>query len=291
MEDATPDQLRFVDGELAARFLASGAWEEGHCSRWVSRLLLVPKPSVNKWRPIIDMRPLNRYCEERDLSFETLTRLRHLVRPGGYIFSMDLHGGFYAVGVAPEDRDNFTVDYRGKIYRLAGLSINGRSNYKPVKTVYMHVDNSGYGWGAVLGETTDMRGLWHDGHRELHVAYKELTAVWYAVLTFLVELRGRQVLIHEGNMEVVYILANLTSRRSPLNMAELRKLSVIFDTNDKSIRSRYINHRHLAFWPDRSWHQRLSEMVREVGVFPLSPPDNNFAPGRLGVRDGIGPPK
>eukprot|EP00873_Tetraselmis_striata_P033181 jgi/Tetstr1/453445/TSEL_040426.t1 len=65
MEDATPDQLRFMDSELA-RFLASGAWEEGHCSR-------------------------------------------------------DLHDGFYAVGIAPEDRDYFTVGYRGKLYRLAGL--------------------------------------------------------------------------------------------------------------------------------------------------------------------------
>eukprot|EP00873_Tetraselmis_striata_P020174 jgi/Tetstr1/440438/TSEL_028771.t1 len=77
MEDATPDQLRFMNGELA-RFLASGAWEECHCSRWVSRLFLVPKPDVNKWRLIIDLRPLIRCCEERDLSFETLTCLRHL---------------------------------------------------------------------------------------------------------------------------------------------------------------------------------------------------------------------
>eukprot|EP00873_Tetraselmis_striata_P008552 jgi/Tetstr1/428816/TSEL_018803.t1 len=104
MEDATPDQLRFKDEELA-RFLASGAWEEGHCSRWVSRLLLVPKPGVNKWRLIIDLRPLNRYCEERSLSFETLTRLQHLARSGDYMLSMDLHDGFYAVGIAPEDRD------------------------------------------------------------------------------------------------------------------------------------------------------------------------------------------
>eukprot|EP00873_Tetraselmis_striata_P025549 jgi/Tetstr1/445813/TSEL_033454.t1 len=29
--------------------------------------------------------------------------------------------GFYAVGIAPEDRDYFTVNYRGKLYRLVGL--------------------------------------------------------------------------------------------------------------------------------------------------------------------------
>eukprot|EP00873_Tetraselmis_striata_P005729 jgi/Tetstr1/425993/TSEL_016342.t1 len=80
MEGATPDQLRFMNSELD-RF-PSGAWEEGHCPLWVSRLFLAPKPGVNKWRIIIDLRPLNRHCEERDLRFETLTQLRHLARPG-----------------------------------------------------------------------------------------------------------------------------------------------------------------------------------------------------------------
>eukprot|EP00873_Tetraselmis_striata_P000014 jgi/Tetstr1/420278/TSEL_001027.t1 len=120
MGDATPAQLEFMDGELA-RFLAVGAWERGYCAKWVSRLFLVPKPGTNKWRLIIDLRPLNRYCETRDLSFETLSHLRNLARLGDYMLHMDLQDGFYAVGIAPEDRDFFTVDYRGTLYRLAGL--------------------------------------------------------------------------------------------------------------------------------------------------------------------------
>eukprot|EP00873_Tetraselmis_striata_P017009 jgi/Tetstr1/437273/TSEL_026002.t1 len=79
MEDAKPDQLRFINGELARFLASSGAWEEGHYSRrWVSWLFLFPKHGIHKWRLIvIDLRPLNRYCEERNLSFETLTRPRH----------------------------------------------------------------------------------------------------------------------------------------------------------------------------------------------------------------------
>eukprot|EP00873_Tetraselmis_striata_P015858 jgi/Tetstr1/436122/TSEL_024969.t1 len=48
---------------------------------------------------------------------------------------------------------------------------NGCSIYKPVKTACMHVDSSGYGWGAVLNETTKARRFWHyryDG--ELHIS-------------------------------------------------------------------------------------------------------------------------
>eukprot|EP00873_Tetraselmis_striata_P002974 jgi/Tetstr1/423238/TSEL_001356.t1 len=75
----------------------------------------------DQWRLIINLRPLNWYSEERDMSFETLTRLRHLAGPGDYMLFTDLQGGFYAVGIAPEDRDYCTVNYRDKPYRLAGL--------------------------------------------------------------------------------------------------------------------------------------------------------------------------
>eukprot|EP00873_Tetraselmis_striata_P044929 jgi/Tetstr1/465193/TSEL_009900.t1 len=77
-----------------------------------------------------------------------------------------------------------------------------------METAYMHVDSSGYGWGAVLNETTEARGFWYDGDRELHITYTELMAVRYAVLTFLSELR------------------------------ELRNLWFIVDSNDISIRAR-----------------------------------------------------
>eukprot|EP00873_Tetraselmis_striata_P025587 jgi/Tetstr1/445851/TSEL_033491.t1 len=50
----------------------------------------------------------------------------------------------------------------------------------------------------------------------------------------------------------------------------------------------------VPYWPDRSWHQRLelSEMAFEVVVFPPSPDlFGVFAPDRLNVRGGVGPPK
>eukprot|EP00873_Tetraselmis_striata_P003170 jgi/Tetstr1/423434/TSEL_014115.t1 len=41
---------------------------------------------------------------------------------------MGLRGGFCAaIGLAPEDRQYFTVNYRGKLYRLAGLPMMGWS--------------------------------------------------------------------------------------------------------------------------------------------------------------------
>eukprot|EP00873_Tetraselmis_striata_P029629 jgi/Tetstr1/449893/TSEL_036952.t1 len=42
----------------------------------------------------------------------------------------------------------------------------------------------------------------------------------------------------------------------------------------------------VPYWPERGWHKRLSEMASEVVVFP--PSLDLFAPGRLGVRTGVG---
>eukprot|EP00873_Tetraselmis_striata_P010122 jgi/Tetstr1/430386/TSEL_020196.t1 len=127
MQDATPAQLTFLEGELA-RFAESGAWEFGTCRKWVSSLFLAPKPGVNQWRCIIDLRMLNSYCVRKRLKMETLLGVRHLTKKGDYMFSFDLQDGFYALGIAEADRDYFTVDVRGQLYMLArgrSTSVNG----------------------------------------------------------------------------------------------------------------------------------------------------------------------
>jgi hypothetical protein len=118
--DATPEQLAFLDQELA-RFLKEGHWEDGVSSQWVSRCFLVPK-SGGGWRLVVDLRRLNTFFPKKFMKMETLKRLRHLARKGDWFFSFDLiKDGFYAMGIAPEDRQYFTVDIRGKLYQLAGL--------------------------------------------------------------------------------------------------------------------------------------------------------------------------
>ena len=100
MLNATKQQLDFMDSELP-RFLQSGAWEPGQRSRWVSRMFLVPKPGENKWRLIIDLRPLNKYCKDHKLTYETLKlqepdagrRLDGVLRPRGRLLQTRHTGG------------------------------------------------------------------------------------------------------------------------------------------------------------------------------------------------------
>eukprot|EP00873_Tetraselmis_striata_P035703 jgi/Tetstr1/455967/TSEL_042748.t1 len=173
MEDATYNLLRFMDGELA-RFLASGVWEEGH-GRAQFLFLAIKVVALFYLRELHDvLRTKNSWSGRVKMAYQ-------LRRDLEWWIAVPSHS-------------------------------NGRSIHKLVETAYVHLDSSGYGYGAVLNENTEARGFWHDNcDRDMHITYKEhKAAVRYAVLTFLSELR------------------------------ELRKLWLILDSNDISIRPRYI---------------------------------------------------
>jgi hypothetical protein len=116
---------------------------------------------------------------------------------------------------------------------------NGAPIFKSVETAYLHCDSSGFGWGAVLNDCIEARGFWSGKDREQHITFKELKAVRCAIESFLPELKGRRLLLHEDNQSVVGVLTHLTSR-SPAMMSELRKLFLITDTHDIRIRTQYI---------------------------------------------------
>ena len=78
-------------------------------------MFLVTKRGVNKWRLIIDLRELNSYCAELNMSCETLKHLRHMSRPCDYFVSLDLTDDYYTLGIREEDRDFFTGNYRGEL--------------------------------------------------------------------------------------------------------------------------------------------------------------------------------
>jgi hypothetical protein len=74
---------------------------------------------------------------------------------------------------------------------------NGKNIHRLVKIAYIHGNNSGYGWGAVLNDILEASGLWgtKDGHH--HITWKELKAVRQAVLSCLPHLDGRNIHLHE----------------------------------------------------------------------------------------------
>jgi hypothetical protein len=67
MKGATQPQLDFLSTELP-RFEACGAKERAYSTRYISRMFVVPKPGVNKWRLIIDFCELSSYCAEFNMA-------------------------------------------------------------------------------------------------------------------------------------------------------------------------------------------------------------------------------
>ena len=103
----------------------------------------------------------------------------------------------------------------------------------------MHCDSNDFGWGAILNECIETRGFWSGEDKGRHITFKELKAVRCAFKSFLPELKGRRLLLHEDNQSVVGVLTYLNSR-SPVMMSELRKPFLLTDENDIKIRTPYI---------------------------------------------------
>ena len=59
------------------------------------------------------------------------------------------------------------------------------------------------------------------------------------IQSFLPELKGKRLLLHEDNPSVIGVLTHLTSK-SPTMMCELRRLFLLIDTYDIKIRTLYI---------------------------------------------------
>ena len=72
-----------------------------------------------------------------------------------------------------------------------------------------------------------------------HITFKGLKAVRCAIKTFLSELKGKRLLLHEDNQSMIGVLTHLASK-SPMMMCELKKLFLLTDTYDIKIRTQNI---------------------------------------------------
>ena len=90
-----------------------------------------------------------------------------------------------------------------------------------------------------MNDCSEARGFWSSPDTHQHITYKELEAVRCAIQSFLPELKGRRLLLHEDNQSVIGVLTHLTSR-SPAMMCELRKLFLLIDEFDIKIITTYI---------------------------------------------------
>ena len=123
------------------------------------------------------------------------------------------------------------------------VSLSAHYSHRPIwrsaATVSLYCDASKLAWGASLEGRLPARGFWRAHQRREHITLLEARAVRYAVASFLGDLRGHQVRLHEDNQAVVHMLTSWTSR-SPALMRQLRKLWMVLDANNITLHPSYI---------------------------------------------------
>ncbi len=91
-------------------------WGEG----FYNRLFLVPK-SNGSWRPIIDLKRLNRMLDVPRFKMETLQSIWNHLIPGCFTFSIDLSDAYFHIPIYPKHRKYLRFCFLGVVYQFRAL--------------------------------------------------------------------------------------------------------------------------------------------------------------------------
>ena len=69
-----------------------------------SKMFCVPKPGTNQWRPIINLKPLNKYIHKENFKMDTLKDVRCLLQPGDYGATVDLTDAYFHIRIHKKSR-------------------------------------------------------------------------------------------------------------------------------------------------------------------------------------------
>ena len=108
-------------------------------AQFVSGYFARPKPGTNKWRPIINLKRLNKYLRKISFRMDTVHKLRLWLREGYSMASIDLKDAYFSVPVAKDAYTFLGFSFEGIIYCFTclcfGLSSAPRAFTKMLKPV------------------------------------------------------------------------------------------------------------------------------------------------------------
>lgn len=107
-----------------------------------STLFLVPKKN-GELRPVINLRPLNRYLVKKHFKMDTLSKIINLVKPNDWAFSIDLSDAYMHIPIFPKHRKYLRFAFQGKCYQWKvmcfGPTVAPRVFTKIVSVVAAHL--------------------------------------------------------------------------------------------------------------------------------------------------------
>ena len=105
-----------------SHLLEKGAIEEVDVSQlhYSNSLFLVAKRSGRK-RPVINLRPLNRFVPNQKFRMESILLLKDILKPNSFLTKIDLNDAFYSIPIAKKSRKYLQFIYHNKLYQFCVL--------------------------------------------------------------------------------------------------------------------------------------------------------------------------
>ena len=92
--------------------------------QFISTLFLVEKESGSEeFRPVINLRPLNRFVRTESFRMQSLQIAKSLIKPGDFLMKLDLKDAYYTVPVNQDHRRYLRFCYQGTLYEFCCLPI------------------------------------------------------------------------------------------------------------------------------------------------------------------------
>ena len=85
-----------------------------------SRIFVVPKTSGG-WRPVIDLKALNRHLVKKPFKMETAQSIRKSLCQGMWTYSIDLKDAYFHVPIHPSSRKFLRIAFNNQIYQFKAL--------------------------------------------------------------------------------------------------------------------------------------------------------------------------
>jgi hypothetical protein len=86
-----------------------------------SRMFLTPKPKPGEWRPILNLKTLNKFLYRKTFKMDTLSFLRSCLRHGLYATSIDLKDAYLHLAVAEQHQIYLRFSYNGISYQFRAM--------------------------------------------------------------------------------------------------------------------------------------------------------------------------
>ncbi|KAK0417605.1 hypothetical protein QR680_013104 [Steinernema hermaphroditum] len=108
--------------------------------RWLSSVFAIPKKIYDgSARPVVNLKPLNKYLEPRHFKMESISNLRSLLTQGDFMIKIDMKDAFFGIPMAPSSQPYLSICFADNYYCFTtlpfGLSLAPYVYTKDMRTV------------------------------------------------------------------------------------------------------------------------------------------------------------